>query len=242
MNSISRLFQEVPDFGEVLFYAIAVAVMLVALILGRLILRSMVNSRVRNIHAQGLDLGDLSSMGQKGLLTDEELKKIRKRFAERQLQETKEEASGIKARDLLLAIEADPSRATSLLPPSSEHAERSLEGLKKPEAKSVEEQLRAQLGESAAPKQDAADPTPPRNAPPERPSTGAPRVQATRPVPAAPDAEPRPAPEVSPPAGKSAPKTPPHQGGMDLDGMLANGLISKREYDLLMARVKKAGG
>jgi hypothetical protein len=29
---------------------------------------------------------------------------------------------------------------------------------------------------------------------------------------------------------------------MDLDGMLAKGLINRREYDLLMARVKKAEG
>lgn len=248
MNSVSRLFQEVPDFGEVVFYAILVAVMVIAVVIGRLLIRSMVSSRVKSIHTEGLDLGDLSDMGKKGLLTDEELKLIRRRYAERQLEETKEKESGLKARDLLLAIESDPSRATSLLPPSSEHAKKALEGLKKGTPKSVEDQLRAQLGEGgpSGPSMPAPAPRPrveraqsekaaPRAAP-ETPKAGRSRSEPEPPR-AAPTAEPTTASEEPKPKAAGAPS-----GGMDLDAMLAQGLISKREYDLLMSRIKKSGG
>lgn len=228
MNSVSQLFQEVPDFGEILFYAIIVAVMVIGVVLGRLIIRSMVSRRVKSIHAEGLDLGDLSSMGQKGLLTDEELKKIRRRFAERQLAETKEKESGLGARELLLAIDADPSRATSLLPPSSEHASKALEDLKKGTPKSVEEQLKAQLGEGGPSGPSIPAPVPePQSVQPEPPQPPArepiPEAQGQAPAPARPAAS----------GGGS--------GGMDLDAMLKQGLISKREYDLLMARIRKSG-
>lgn len=238
MNSISQLFQEVPDFGEILFYAIIVAVMVIGVVLGRLVIRSMVSSRVRSIHSEGLDLGDLSSMGQKGLLTDEELKKIRRRFAERQLEETKEKESGLGARELLMAIEADPSRATSLLPPSSEHAKKALEGLKKETAKSVEEQLRAQLGEAGP----SGHSTPAPAAPPETREAVPP--EASNPIsPAAPEQKAPPARVSSSPAQPEPnPTADGAKSGMDLDAMLAKGLISKREYDLLMARIKKSGG
>jgi hypothetical protein len=211
MDSISRLFQEIPDFGEVLLYAVLVTVMVIAVVIGRLMIRAMVNRRVRGIHAQALDLADLNAIGQKGLLTDEELKQVRRRFAERQLEEMRQADSPVKAKDLLLAIEADPSRATSLLPPSSEHAKRALEGLKRPDGpKSVEDQLRKQLGEAPP----AAE-SPPETAKPDPPR----------------EAHPAPL----PPKLAEAP-------GMDLESMLAKGLISRREYELLMARVRKASG
>lgn len=245
MNSVSQLFQEVPDFGEILFYAIIVAIMVIGVVVGRLVIRSIVSRRVKSIHTEGLDLGDLSAMGQKGLLTDEELKKIRRRFAERQLEETKSKESGLGARDLLMAIEADPSRATSLLPPSSEHAKKALEGLKRGTPKSVEDQLRAQLGEGgpSGPSMPAAAPQP--AAAESRPAPS-PRSTASPP-----GAAERPQPEKKAPAPASArPESPPPEkpasggasGGMDLDAMLAQGLISKREYELLMARIKKSGG
>jgi len=197
-----------------------------------------VSSRVRSIHTEGLDLGDLSAMGQKGLLTDEELKKIRRRFAERQLEETKSKDSGLGARELLMAIEADPTRATSLLPPSSEHAKKALEGLKG-RPKSVEDQLRAQLGE-AGPSGPPMPPPTPRpeskaSRPPEPPRTAAPPQPETAPPAAAP-------PSPSEGSASSKPASGGAKGGMDLDAMLAQGLISKREYELLMARIKKSGG
>jgi hypothetical protein len=222
MNSFSRLFQEVPDFGEILLYAVIVTLMVIGVVIGRVLIRAMVNRRVRGIQTDGFDLADLSAMGQKGLLTEEELKLVRKRFAERQLQEVRQAESAMSAKDLLLAIEADPSRATSLLPPSSEHAKRALEGLKKSSAKSVEDQLRAQLGEPppdvAGGERAAAAKAPPETpVASDRPSTGPPKA----------------APAEKPAAGSAA---------MDLDAMLAKGLISRREYDLLMSRIRKASG
>lgn len=225
MESLSRLFQEVPDFGGILLYAVIVAILFFGVVIGRYMIRGAVNRKVKSIHTEGLDLGDLSTMGKRGLLTDEELKKIRKRFAERQLEETRQKETGLDAKSLLLAIEADPSRATSLLPPSSEHARQANEGLKKSGGVSVEEQLRAQLGEAAP----AAPVEPPRAAPQPAPSS-----QLPPPRPAAAQAQIPPAPR--PAAEKKS------GAGLDLDTMLAQGLISRREYELLIARVKKATG
>lgn len=234
MNSISQLFQEIPDFGEIVFYAVLVAVMIAGVVLGRYLIRGLVNRRVRGIQAEGLDLGDLSTMSQKGLLTPEELKLIRRRYAERQLEQTREQETGLKARDILIAIEADPSRATALLPPSSEHAHRALEGLKKSGGRSVEEQLRAQLGGSAATGGSASGraEAPPPPAPPARPP------RETRPEPRPREIPPAPAAPAT--GGPTAPAAKSGAAGMDLDAMLAQGLISRREYDLLMARVRKA--
>lgn len=243
MESFSRLFQEVPDFGEIAFYAVLVAVLVIGVVFGRLLIRGMVNRRVRGIQAEGLDLGDLSTMGQKGLLTPDELKLVRRRFAERQLEQTRERETGLDPMAMLHAIEADPSRAVSLLPPSSEHAKRSIEGLKKGASRSVEDQLREQLGEAPPPQPwgrvappPSPAPAPAAAPPPPPPVAWAPEARGAR-------HEPRP-PELPPAPATSKPAAGARTGpaGMDLDSMLAQGLISRREYDLLMARVKKATG
>ncbi|GEM_PF-4693197 len=124
-NALARF----PDLAEIVRWAILLPVLIIAIFFGRLVLRGLVNRRVRSIERIGMDFGSLDRMKGGGLISEQEYRLLRKKMAERHLEEVKAEKDAAKAGQVLQAIEADPALAPRLLPPSSERARQALADL-----------------------------------------------------------------------------------------------------------------
>ncbi len=155
---------ESSGYSDVIGYALWIAIALVALVIGRLIVRSVVNKRVHGVTEMGVTFGDLKSMQDKGLVSDAEYKTMRQRMAQRELREISEAEEQGKAGDLLLTLEVNPARAGELIGPGTAAARASLANrtevpaeakidhdlyfgsAKSGDRLSLEDQLREQLG------------------------------------------------------------------------------------------------
>lgn len=158
---------ESSKYSDVIGYALWIAIALIGLVIGRLIVRSVVNKRVHGVTEMGVTFGDLKSMQDKGLVSEAEYKTMRRRMAQRELREIREAEEQGRAGDVLLTVEANPGRAGELIGQGSATARASLANLTevRAEAKidhdlyfgstqgateaSIEDQLREQLGVSS---------------------------------------------------------------------------------------------
>lgn len=260
MNDLLTRFSQLiglQGMSDVVLWAVLITILMVFIFVGRFALRSMVNKRVRGINEVGMTFMDIEKMKRTGLISDEELKEVRKRLAQRELAEhTADTKQGLSAAQILATIEADPSTARQLLPPSSERARAAVAGLGHAHPEADSELIMPRVPEPLSP-------------PPARKS------RASAEQPSEPDAEPeyntdplyqpakaeakpelhpqRPAPQ---PTAKQplqhagaprvpAPAAPPRKASsgkqLDIDTLLSKGLISRDEYDRLASLVDEAG-
>lgn len=123
-----------PVLGDAYFYA-AVPALLVVTFIGRFWLRALVNRRVKSIGIDGGAFLSLDQMRKRGLINEDEYKGMRRKMAERQMKEmTAQPTLGRDAADVLMAIQANPELAKTMLQPSDELVRRSLAGLGKKHA------------------------------------------------------------------------------------------------------------
>lgn len=240
-----KVFDRFPDM---VVYAFAVPVVLIVLFIGRLVLRSLVNKRVRSIGVGPVGFGELEKMRDEGLISDEEFRVMRKSSAQQQLEGIQGPAAGLSAEQMLASIESDLSSAQGFIQPVSEGAQKSLRGL-------GQKFIETESGELIP-----APTETPRTVQPQY-GQGSPQAGARGPgSQSAPSRGQRPAQgtpgemHASGPSGQAARRPPlqaaqerpnpraakPSSGGTELDVLLQKGLITKEEYDRLAGLYKKA--
>jgi hypothetical protein len=255
MDSISSSFSELMNrFGDVYFYGALITAAIVFIFVGRLVLRSMVNKRVHGVSMIGMTFGDIERMKKEGLISEAEYKEIRHKMAKRELEAQTQEKKKLQAGQILAAIEADPSLATTLLPPGSERAKAALANRSEAPLPSpppaIQQQRTANRSEivdleHSVPPEAATspviesdledeeydtDPLRTMQSPPS-PTARAPQIQ----TPAPQRTQPQPARPPSRPASAAGPKK-----QLDIDSLLAKGLISKDEYDRLAELIEQS--
>jgi len=218
MNLFNNSASGVQGYDEMVVRGIVVAVLLVVLFIGRLFLRGLVNRRVKGIDVEKFGFSDFTAAKSKGLMTEEEMKLVRKRFAEQQLQEMQgEEAAetGMPAEQLLHLYNADPDLA-------KEQFERTNENTL------VQQSLGEWLDQKAN-KEDGAPPAANRPAAPDAPARTANEMidQIAQPT--------------SVP-GRAKLKANSGDDALDPKRMYANGLISLEEFQMLMTKKKPQAG
>jgi uncharacterized membrane protein len=209
LDLFSSAVSRFPDLGEVYLWAASVPVLVVLFFFARLVIRSLVNKRVHSIETFTSGLLDLDSMRRKGMISEEEYKTMRKRVAERQLQQLNEQTASRNTMQVLTAIERNPSLAGKLLPEVAQAA-----------------------GTRGAGENRELPSTPPS---PEAPLLRKPPPSRADVLPGDPLSDPRFVEQAAPPRGGHRRKRPP----LDLDSMLAKGLISKEEYERLLSLQEK---
>lgn len=101
-----------PQESQLLIWGIIIVVSIVGLVVLMKILGAAARSRIHNTKAESMSFDDLGRMQQTGLLTEEEMKRIKQRMAEKMLEQAtprpKESKPGGEAalRSLMLDIEA----------------------------------------------------------------------------------------------------------------------------------------
>ncbi len=197
--------------------------LIVILFLLRLLIRSAVNKRVKSIHADGMGFMDVEQMRKKGLITEEEYKGVRKRLAERQLKQMKEQEESKKTVELLHAVEMNPELARTLIPIESKPNPPSLQSaaIKSPPSPS-----------SSNPSHSPSPSSPP----PPTFSTPSTAEQSSEIVtPGDPLSDPRYLKKIAP----SPASTEKSKKSKDLEDLFAKGLISREEYNRLATLYEK---
>lgn len=122
-----------PVLGEAYFYAVAVPVALIALYYGRYLIRRAITNRVRSIDVSSAGFGDLDVLKKKLLVTDDEYRLMRKKVAERQLEEMRERERLMKEdpRKFLAALEVNPDLVAQLRGSDDARVRAALDGLGK---------------------------------------------------------------------------------------------------------------
>lgn len=247
---ISTFFTELPSRvsggSEFVFYMCAIPIALFALFIARYFIRASVNQRVKAVESSTVGFMGLAEMRKKGLITEEEYRKMRKKVATQVLEEQKEEAEKATAAETLMAIEADPALAEKLIPKSNPRARAAVAGIGKRDAPPAPippptKPPEIPTLETSEVEHLLTDPVP-REMPLAKPPNGARPPIAQRPSPIEKPATPSAAPPPRP-TPRAAPAPPPaarstEEKVKDLDQLLSRGLITREEHDRLARFVR----
>lgn len=242
-SPFTDLLNRFPAMNEIYIYAILIPVLVAIIFIGRLVLRSAVNKKVHGISTIGMTFGDIDKMRKEGLISEQEYKEIRQKMARRELENQTGEKKKLNAAQILAAIEAEPELAKTLIGPGSERARAALANRTEPGAAPAPAVAPAQKShqpveestEALEPGLDLDDEyvTDPLYQA-ERQRSEA-KIQQAPPAQPVPRTQPIRAPQPKPKAGAGGKQ-------LDIDSLLAQGLISKDEYDRLSALIEQSKG
>jgi hypothetical protein len=124
-----RFFDALREFSDVYVYGAILTALIVLIVLGRYVIRSIVNRRVKSIQSgAAMTFDDVKRMREKGMIDEEEYKRVRSRLAQSELK-ARTGAGGKSAAEILATIERNPEAARELIPPSGERARAAMAGL-----------------------------------------------------------------------------------------------------------------
>jgi len=202
-------------------------VLLVVLFFGRFILRSLVNRQVHGIQEASMGFMDLDSMYKKGLISKEEYQEMRQRVAKRELDRIKEADLSRESLNLLSTVAKNPALARVLVEKEITKAKESPgenPSIPTDPIKQAEDFAAAPTEKIKPPTRPVADPEAMRK-----------MFEKDWIVPGDPLSDPRLArkaePKPMPPPASARGKKKP----MDIEDLLAKGLISQEEYNRLAA-------
>lgn len=114
MDGISSFLP--PAVAMYLPYGIALTLALIALFLVRLVIRSMINKRVRSIRgAPAMSMMDIDKMVKKGLLSEAETRALRHSLAQSEVDKERRRQQSEREKILLAQVAVDPEAARLLL-------------------------------------------------------------------------------------------------------------------------------